>query len=161
MTSAKAQLPSPVQLDLGMDVAGPGQHVFVPVTFSKSESTVVRLVFKASFSREKLLYSETLPGEAVKTADVEIKADITDPTKGGDQIELQVEISSDQGLPPGELLRISFQISENAELNEDIIVKNSFLSVETVDGEDLQVVGSDGIIAIIANAFFACLFYMH
>ena len=74
---------------------------------------------------------------------------------------LRVEISSAQGLPEGELLRISFQISENAELNDEIIVESVSRSIQILEGEDLQAEGSDGLISVIANAFFACFFYLH
>ena len=162
MASVQAQAASQVQLDLGMDVAGPGQHVLIPVTFSNDAgSTVTRVVLEATFSEEKLLYDETLPGAAVEAIELEIEASLMDLPDEEGQKKLRVEIVSTLGLPPGELLRISFRISENAALNEYIIVKNLSRSVETSKGEDPQVAGSDGTVAVIANAFFACFFYMH
>ena len=145
-----------------MDVAGPGQHVYIPATFSTdARSTVTRLVLEVTFSEEKLLYGETLPGAAVESNELKIEASFMDLPDEGAQERLRVEISSTQGLPPGELLRISFRISEDAELNEDIIVKNVLLDIETSEGEDPQVTSSDGTVAVIANAFFACFFYTH
>ena len=65
LASVSAQTASEIQLDLGMDVAGPGQHVFLPVTLSThAGSTVTRVVLEATFSEDKLLYEETLPGAA-------------------------------------------------------------------------------------------------
>ena len=151
---------SQVQLDLGMDVAGPGQHVSIPVTLAPvADSTITRLVLEATFSGEKLSYVETLPGAAAEAAAIEMDARIIEP-EGGDPARLRVEIISTQGLPAGELARLSFQISEEAELNEDIMVTNVSRSVETREGEP-QVDGSDGIVTVITNAFFACFFYMH
>ena len=145
-----------------MDVAGPGQHVNLPVTFStEGRLTVTRIVLETTFSGQKLLYGETLPGAAVESREIEIKARLVDSEEGGDQTRLRVEITSPQGLPAGELARISFQISEDAELNGDILVKNVSPSIETMEGEGQQVSGDDGIVTVIANAFFSCLFYMH
>ena len=151
-----------VQLDMGMDVAGPGQHVSIPVTLSSvAGSTLTRLVLEATFSGEKLVYSETLPGAAVEPTQVEIEAGVSDlPDEEGHK-RLRVEMTSSQGLPPGELLLLSFQISENAELNEDIFVTNISRRIETSQGEGPQTEGSDGIVTVITNAFFACFFYMH
>ncbi len=160
--SVQAQTASPVQLDVGMDVAGPGQHVFLPVTLSTpAGATLSRVVLEATFSPAKLHYEETLAGAAAESAELEIKAGVMDlPDQEGTN-RLRVEISSTQGLPEGELLRISFRISENAELNEDIGVEIISRSIETLEGEGLQAEGSDGLISVIANAFFACFFYMH
>ncbi len=158
----QGQSGSPVHLDLGMDVAGPGQHVILPLTFSTDGSlTVTRIVLETSFSEQKLLYAETLPGTAVESVEIDIESRLVDSEDGEGQDRLRVEISSPQGLPAGELVRISFQISEDAELNEDILVRNVFRSIETIEGEGQQVSGADGVIAVIANAFFSCLFYMH
>ena len=158
----QGQSGSQAHLDLGMDVAGPGQHVNLPVTFSTDGSpTVTRIVLETTFSQQKLLYGETLPGAAVESGEIEIKATLVDSQDGEGQDRLRVEITSPQGLPAGELARISFQISEDAELNGDILVKNVSRSIETLEGEDQQVSGDDGIVTVIANAFFSCLFYMH
>ena len=63
--SVQAQTASPVQLDVGMDVAGPGQHVFLPVTLSTpAGATLSRVVLEATFSPAKLHYEETLAGAA-------------------------------------------------------------------------------------------------
>ncbi len=158
----QGQSGSPAHLDLGMDVAGPGQHVILPVTFSTTgESTVTRIVLETTFPEQKLLYGEILPGSAIESGELKIDAKLVDSQDGGDQNRLRVEIFSPQGLPAGELVRISFQISEDAELNEDILVRNISQSIETLEGEGQQVSGADGVIAVIANAFFSCLFYMH
>jgi len=158
----QGQSGSPAHLDLGMDVAGPGQHVTLPVTFSRTgSSTVTRIVLETTFPEQKLLYRDTLPGAALESGELEIEAKLVDSEDGEGRNRLRVEIFSPQGLPEGELARISFQISESAELNEDILVRNISRSIETLEGEGQQVAGADGIIAVIANAFFACLFYMH
>ena len=160
--SVQAQNASPVQLDLGMDVAGPGQHVSLPVTLSAPAGvTVSRVVLEATFSQDMLHYEETLPGAAAESAEVEFEAGVMDPPDQEGTNTLRVEISSAQGLPEGELLRISFQISENAELNDEIIVESVSRSIQILEDEDLQAEGSDGLISVIANAFFACFFYLH
>ncbi len=160
--SVQAQNASPVQLDLGMDVAGPGQHVSLPVTLSApAGATVSRVVLKATFSQDQLLYEETLPGVAAESTGVEIEAAVMDLPDQEGNTGLRVEISSTQGLPEGELARISFQISENAELNDEIIVESVSRSIQILKDEGLQAEGSDGLVSVIANAFFACFFYLH
>ena len=76
---------------------------------------------------------------------------------------LRVEVSAPQSIPQGVLLKLTFQVSEEAHTPSQIVLRNVKHSAESVEGEALETHGIDGTITVIAadSPFFACFFYLH
>ena len=76
---------------------------------------------------------------------------------------LRVEVSSSSPLPQGELIQLQFDVSQEAQPNQEFSVKSLKQRVETLEGEVLEARGLDGliIVAIFGEAIPACFFYMH
>ena len=158
---AAAQSETVVTLDLGVDVAAPGAQVFVPVTFSNSDSRPVSNVsLEVSFPKKQLAFVEVGVADAAKPLELKIAAELA-AGASSDESLLKVEATSSGPIPKGDLLKLSFTISKEAKLNDDIVLKNLKQTARTLQGESLQARGANGMVTVLQGAFFACFFYMH
>ncbi len=158
---ARAQSEGVVSVDLGMGIASPGEHALVPVTLSTAHpSGVGRISFEVSFPKELLSFNSVLKTTAAKSLQLDITTDLQETA--GENV-LRVEVSSPSPFPQGELIQLQFDVSQEAQPNQEFDVKNLGQRGETPQGEVLEASGSDGliIVAIFGEAIPACFFYMH
>ncbi len=158
---AQAQSEGLVSVDLGMGIAGPGEHAWVPVTLSAGHaSRVGRILLEVSFSRQFLSFNSVTQAAASESLQLVIKTEVQE--NEGEDV-LRVELSSPSPFPQGELIELQFDVSQEALPNQEFNVKNLEQRVETPEGEVLEARGSDGliIVAVLGEAIPACFFYMH
>ncbi len=74
---------------------------------------------------------------------------------------LQVELSSSDPIPEGDLLELLFDVAPEAEPNDEYFLENLAQRIETAQGEALEATGLDGFITVVGDAVFGCFFYMH
>ena len=74
-----------------------------------------------------------------------------------------MEVSAPQSIPQGILLRLTFQVSEEAPTPSQIVLRNVKHSAESVEGEVLETHGINGTVTVISadSPIFACFFYLH
>jgi hypothetical protein len=88
---------------------------------------------------------------------------LPNPCSSAGENVLRIELSSSSPFPQGELIQLQFDLSQEAQPNQEFDVKNLGQRGETPQGEALEARGSDGliIVAIFGEAIPACFFYMH
>ncbi len=161
MGVARAQSEGLVSVDLGMGIAGPGEHAWVTVTLSAGHaSRVGRIFLEVSFPRQFVSFNSATQVAAAEALRLDIKTELQE--KEGEDV-LRVELSSSSPFPQGELIEIQFDVSQEALPNQEFSVKSLEQRVETPEGEVLESRGSDGliIVAVLGEAIPACFFYMH
>ena len=158
---AQAQSEGLVSVDLGMGIAGPGEHAWVPVTLSAGHaSRVGRIFLEVSFPRQFVSFNSVIQVAAAESFRLDIKTEVQE--KAGEDV-LRIELSSPSPFPQGELIELQFDVSQEDLPNQEFNVKNLEQRVETLEGEVLEARGLDGliIVAIFGEAIPACFFYMH
>jgi len=158
---ARAQSEGVVSVDLGMGIAGPGEHALVPVTLSAGRpGRVGRIFLEVSFLRQFLSFNSALKTTTTESLQLDIKTELQET---GEEEVLRVELSSSNPFPQGELIQLQFDVSQEALPNQEFSVKSLGTRVETPQGELVEARGSDGliIVAIFGEAIPACFFYMH
>lgn len=158
---ARAQSEGVVSVDLGMGIAGPGEHALVPVTLSAGRSgRVGRIFLEVSFPRQFLSFNSATQVATAESLGLDIKTEVQE--KEGEDV-LRIELSSSNPFPQGELIQLQFDVSQEAQPNQEFSVKSLGPRVETPQGEVVEARGSDGliIVAIFGEAIPACFFYMH
>ncbi len=158
---ARAQSEGVVSVDLGMGIAGPGEHALVPVTLSAGRSgRVGRIFLEVSFPRQFLSFNSVTQVATAESLGLAIKTEVQE--KEGEDV-LRIELSSPSPFPQGELIQLRFDVSQEALPNQEFSVKSLEQRVETPQGELVEARGSDGliIVAIFGEAIPACFFYMH
>ena len=155
------QQPEPgIRLDLGTSSAGPGDVVSLPLDFSAvGDPQVATISSEISFPSKLISFVEASMGSAAESAELKINARLH--TANEEQSVLHIEILAPSTLPQGEVLKLSFRISEEAPLNDEIVLENQRQEVLSVKGERLEVRGADGIILVAVEPLFTCFFYMH
>ena len=158
---ARTQSEGLVSVDLGMGIAGPGEHAWVPVTLSAGHaSRVGRILLEISFPRQFVSFNSATQVAAAESLRLDIKTELQE--KEGEDV-LRIELSSPSPFPQGELIELQFDLSQEALPNQEFSVKNLEQRVETLEGEVLKAGGSDGliIVAVFGEVIPACFFYMH
>ena len=158
---ARTQSEGLVSVDLGMGIAGPGEHAWVAVTLSAGHaSRVGRILLEISFPRQFVSFNSATQVAAAESLRLDIKTELQE--KEGEDV-LRIELSSPSPCPQGELIELQFDLSQEALPNQEFSVKNLEQRVETLEGEVLKARGSDGliIVAVFGEAIPACFFYMH
>ena len=155
---ARAQSVPPVTLDLGVDVAGRGAAVAVPVTFATTDPHPVgKISLEVSFPKALLSFR----GAVATTTEFKVETELHPSEGGGKDDVVRIEVTSPGAISPGELLKLSFEISKEAKLNDEIVIKNLAQEVRTLQGEAIAARGADGMVTVLEGAFFSCFFYMH
>ncbi len=145
-------------LELGIGVAGPGEHASVPVTLSAGPSGVGRIMFEVSFPNQLLTFNSVANGADAGSLEVTIRTELLESEE---ENLLQVELSSSDPIPEGDLLELLFDVAPEAEPNDEYTLKNIVQRIETTQGEALEATGLDGFIIVVGDAVFGCFFYMH
>lgn len=146
-------------VELGIGVAGPGEHASVPVTLSAGNpGGVGRILFELSFPRALLTFNSVAKGADAESLEITIKTELLESEE---ENVLQVELSSSDPIPEGDLLELLFDVAPEAEPNDEYALKNLAQRIETAQGEALEATGLDGFITVVGDAVFGCFFYMH
>ncbi len=145
-------------IELGIGVAGPGEHASVPVTLSADPSGVGRIMFEVSFPNKLLTFNSVAQGADAGSLEITIRTELLESEE---ENVLQVELSSSDPIPEGDLLELLFDVAPEAEANDEYTLKNIVQRIETAQGEALEATGLDGFIVVVGDAVFGCFFYMH
>ena len=146
-------------IELGIGVAGPGEHASVPVTLSAGNpSGVGRILFAVSFPNKLLIFNSVAQEADAGSLEITIRTELLE---GEEENVLQVELSSSDPIPEGDLLELLFDVAPEAEPNDEYTLKNIVIRIETTQGEALEATGLDGFIIVVGDAVFGCFFYMH
>ncbi len=146
-------------LELGIGVAGPGEHASVPVRLSAGNSgDVGKILFEVSFPNKLLTFNSVARGADAESLEITIQTELLESEE---ENILQVELSSSDPIPEGDLLELLFDVAAEAEPNDEYTLKNLTQRIETAQGEALEAAGLDGFITVVGDAVFGCFFYMH
>ena len=145
-------------IELGIGVAGPGEHVSVPVTLLAGPSGVGRILFEVSFPNKLLTFDSVAQGADAGSLEITIRTELLESEE---ENVLQVELSSSDPIPESNLLELLFDVAPEAEPNDEYTLKNIVQRIETTQGEALEATGLDGFIIVVGDAVFGCFFYMH
>ncbi len=84
-------------LELGIGVAGRGEHASVPVTLSAGNpSGVVRILFEVSFPNKLLTFNSVVKGADAGSLEITIRTELLESEE---ENVLQVELSSSDPIP--------------------------------------------------------------
>ncbi len=154
------------RLDLGFGQSPPGSHVSIPLTLTlprglEMGSTTNAITFPAQF----LSFQEVRKGLAAEMVEAEVTTEVKQDDQDPDSSILKVTIESKNGMaiPRGVLLDVVFNISEQAQLGETLVLKHAASAVNLEDPPQPiePLTGDDGEIVIDEAAIvFACFFYM-
>ena len=146
-------------LELGIGVAGPGEHATVPVILSASNpGGVGKIFFELSFPNKLLTFNSVAKGADAGSLELTIRTELLESEE---ENVLQVELSSSDPIPEGDLLELLFDVAPEAEPNDEYPLKNLAQRIETTQGEAFEATGLDGFITVVGDAVFGCFFYMH
>ncbi len=164
-TSLPAQSQPALTVNLGANAASPGERVTLPVTFSApGDLEVGEVSFALSFPPTLIRFIEAIKAPTAEWGEIEIKAQLrhSDANEGEDILQLDVRTS--QGVPDGLLIKLAFEISEEAQAGSVIQLKNLKQTARSTDGKAMEARGTEGSVIVIPTdspAIFSCFFYMH
>ncbi len=159
-----AQRTPTVHIDPGLDAIVPGEQVFLSTVLSTTEDPLVgKISFELSYPTELLSFVEANPSKGAELSGANIKTEVYNSQDDVGETILRVEVSAPRSIPPGVLLKLTFQVSEEAPTPSQIVVRNVEHSAESVEGEVLETQGINGTVTVISedSPIFACFFYMH
>ena len=165
LTALPAQSQPVLTVNLGANAASPGERVTVPVTFSApGDLEVGEVSFALSFPPTLIRFIEAIKGSTAEWGEIEIKAQLrhSDANEGEDILQLDVRTS--QRVPDGLLIKLAFEISEEAQAGSVIQLRNLKQTARTTDGKAMEARGTEGSVIVIPTdspAIFSCFFYMH
>ncbi len=156
-----------VRLDLGFGQSPPGSHVSMPIILTLPRGVEIGTATnEITFPTQLLSFQEVRKGLAAEIAEAEVTTEVKQDDQDPESSILKVTIKGKAGMaiPRGVLVDLVFNISEQAQLGETIVLKNSASAVSSDDPPQPidPVTGNDGEIVIDETAIvFACFFYMH
>lgn len=159
-----AQRKPTAQIDLGVDVVTPGNQALLPVTLSTSEDPqVAKVSLEVSFPAKIISFASAARGPAAEASAAQIEAKLRPAGPDAGEKLLVVEVSASKAIPQGVLLKLVFDVSQDAEQEKPIELKNLRQKAELVTGEALEAQGIGGTITVVSadSPIFACFFYMH
>ena len=133
------------------------------VLSTTEDPLVGKVSFELSYPAELLSFVEANPGPGAESSGANIKTEVYNSQDDVGETILRVEVSAPRSIPQGVLLRLTFQVSEEAPTPSQIVVRNVEHSAESVEGEVLETQGINGTVTVISedSPIFACFFYMH
>jgi len=155
------------RLDLGFGQSPPGSHVSIPITLTLPRGVEIgSATNEITFPVQLLSFQEARKGLAAEVVEAEVTTEVKQDDQDPESSILKVTIEGKAGMaiPRGVLVDLVFNISEQAQLGETIVLKNAASAVSPDDPPQPidPVTGSDGEIVIDETAIvFACFFYMH
>lgn len=162
LASSRANAATAVAVDLGIGVGGPGEEASVPVTLSVGETGQVgKISLAISWPTASASFLKAMADGQTTALPISVSARPLNNENNQDETILDIEISAPTPIPKGEVVQLIFQVSKEAQLNDEIQLKNLKQAVQTIQGETLAASGADGLITVIGEVIFACFFYMH
>ncbi|MBI4454965.1 MAG: hypothetical protein HY644_03600 [Acidobacteria bacterium] len=159
---ASAQESPAASVNLGSGSAAPGEHALLAVTLSTTDhSPMAEVLLEISFPGKLISFKKAI--QSATTTSGEVKARVENPRNQAEQNLLRVDISAAKGIPQGELLKLAFEVSKEAEVYQVVKLKNLKQTVRSVEGRAIQARGMDGVIMIFPEKtpLSSCFFYMH
>jgi len=156
-----------VRLDLAFGQSPPGSHVSIPITLTLPRGVQIgSATNEITFPTQLLSFQEVRKGLAAEIAEAEVTTEVKQNDQDPESSILTVTIEGKAGMaiPRGVLVDLVFNISEQAQLGETIVLKNLASAVSPDDPPQPidPVTGNDGEVVIDETAIvFACFFYMH
>ncbi len=156
-----------VRLDLGFGQSPPGSHVSIPIILTLPRGVQIgSATNEITFPTQLLSFQEARKGLAAEVVEAEVTTEVKQNDQDPESSILKVTIEGKAGMaiPRGVLVDLVFNISEQAQLGETIVLKNFASAVSPDDPPQPidPVTGNDGEIVIDETAIvFACFFYMH
>ncbi|MCH7802540.1 MAG: hypothetical protein IH937_00530 [Acidobacteria bacterium] len=156
-----------VRLDLGFGQSPPGSHVSIPIILTLPRGVKIgSATNEITFPTQLLSFQEARKGLAAEVVEAEVTTEVKQNDQDPESSILKVTIEGKAGMaiPRGVLVDLVFNISEQAQLGETIVLKNFASAVSPDDPPQPidPVTGNDGEIVIDETAIvFACFFYMH
>jgi len=155
------------RLDLGFAQSPPGSHVSMPIILTLPRGLQIgSATNEITFPTQLLSFQEARKGLAAEVVEAEVTTEVKQDDQDPESSILKVTIEAKAGMaiPRGVLVDLVFNISEQAQLGETIVLKNAASAVSPDDPPQPidPVTGDDGEIIIDETAIvFACFFYMH
>ncbi len=155
------------RLDLGFAQSPPGSHVSMPIILTLPRGLQIgSSTNEITFPTQLLSFQEARKGLAAEVVEAEVTTEVKQDDQDPESSILKVTIEAKAGMaiPRGVLVDLVFNISEQAQLGETIVLKNAASAVSPDDPPQPidPVTGDDGEIIIDETAIvFACFFYMH
>jgi len=166
-TRGQAEAAETARLDLGFDTEQPGHEVVMPLMLDLPEGVKVSTVIsEITFPTDLLSFDEFSAGLSAQAAGAEVsvveKPDDQDP----ENTILTVTVSTPQegAIPSGMVADLVFTISEDAPIEQTILLGNAVSALTTDDPPRPvdPIMGKEGEILVSATSpVFACFFYMH
>ncbi len=156
-----------VRLDLGFAQSPPGSHVSIPITLTLPRGVEIgSAINEITFPAQLLSFQEVRKGLAAEMVEAEVTTEVKQDDQDRERSILKVTIRSKTGMaiPRGVLIDLVFNVSEQAQLGETLVLKNAASAVNLEDPPQPidPITGDDGEVAIDEAAIaFACFFYMH
>lgn len=155
------------KVDVGDDTTLPGMPAIVSLSLVGGEGAqVVKVRCTIRLNKLLLEWVATERGPAAESAEAEIQTSQKSDERDPQTLLLQVATWAQKPIPEGQLLKLKFNVSQNAQPNTPIMLKSS-ASVTLTDGTELQLPEEDlGQIQIAEPPpsdlpVTACFFYMH
>ena len=156
-----------MRLDLGFAQSPPGSHVSIPITLTLPRGVEIgSAINEITFPAQLLSFQEVRKGLAAEMVEAEVTTEVKQDDQDRERSILKVTIRSKTGMaiPRGVLIDLVFNVSEQAQLGETLVLKNAASAVNLEDPPQPidPITGDDGEVAIDEAAIaFACFFYMH
>ncbi len=168
-TTQEEGIPSqkPTRLDLGFVQSPPGSHASIPITLTPPRGVQIgSATNEITFPTRSLSFVEAKKGLAAQVAEAEVTTEVRQDDQDPENSILKVTIEGKAGMaiPRGVLVDLVFEILEQAQLGETLLLKNTASAWSPDDPPQPiePVTGNEGEIVIDETAVvFACFFYMH
>jgi len=161
------QAQSKAQVDLGAEVALPGEISRISVTLDANGEQIRTTENEITFPLS-LTFVEAEVGEAGQSVSAKVNAEVVTPSDESEDQKLIVKVQAPTGkwLPSGVIAVVKFQISETATDEEaylDLELANKASVSVGSEGPKEPVEGRAGTLTVMKEAppIAACLFYMH
>ena len=156
-----------VRLDLGFGQSPPGGTVVISVILTPPRGVQVgSTTNEITFPTQLLSFQEAIKGLSAEVAESEITTEVRQDDQDPESSILKVTVQGKAAtvIPRGTLVDLRFDISEQAELGDTIILKNTASAMSADDPPQSMdpVLGNDGELVIDETAIvFSCFFFMH
>ena len=162
--SLNAQTEPPITLELGGDsilLTDLPMRIFLPLTLSVAgDFRTSEISFGVSFPPRMTTFVEATKGPVAEAVQATVDTQL-EKAQSGRRI-VRFKISASEAIPEGELLKLTFDVSKAAGVEDRIILRIFDLTVKSADIEaPMKGKGTNGVITIEHVPLHACFFYMH
>lgn len=154
------------QISFSPAAALPGDNVSLPVYLSLAEGLELSSIhLTISFPPQLLSFLAAEPSFVTQMAGAQIETELeTGQTEGSQSLlVLQFVLSeaSGDGIPVGLLGYLSFEMSQEAQLESRLPLKTSASGTMVETGQEISLGTEEAVIGVGEPLIFSCFFYMH